>query len=96
MNSTPADSKARRIASSLAVVSAVTPSATSARLIVLTPRDALWARSTALHFSRARAARIWALDRAVCFIDFDAHMGYLNPCGHMNESKPHYKSEGAK
>ena len=58
MNSTPAASEARRIASSLAAVSEVPSSATSARRIVLAPRADSFARSAALHLSNARAARI--------------------------------------
>jgi hypothetical protein len=56
MNSTPAASEARRTASSLATVSEVPSSATSARLIVFTPRADSRARSAALHLRRARAA----------------------------------------
>src|SRR5579871_5968973 len=62
MNSTPAASKARRIASSLAAVSDVGPSATSALRTVFAPREAAFARSAALHRSSARAARIWAAE----------------------------------
>src|ERR1700731_2264430 len=68
MNSTPAASKARRIASSLAAVREVSRSATSARLIVFTPNDASRAKSTALHRRSARAARIWAPDNGAVFI----------------------------
>jgi hypothetical protein len=58
MNSTPAASKARRTAKSLATVREVLSSASSARLIVLSPSDDARARSFALHLRRARAARI--------------------------------------
>ena len=58
VNSTPAVSNARRIASSLAVVSDVFPSFASARLIVLRPNDASRASCSTLHRRRARAARI--------------------------------------
>jgi hypothetical protein len=58
MNSTPAASSARRTAKSLATVSEVLSSASSARLIVLSPSDDSRARSPALHLRRARAARI--------------------------------------
>jgi len=58
MNSTPADSSARRSASSLAAVIEVSRSASSARLTVFTPKDASLARSIALHFKSARAALI--------------------------------------
>jgi hypothetical protein len=58
MNSTPAASNARRTARSLATVSEVLSSASSARLIVLSPSADARARSSALHLRRARAARI--------------------------------------
>jgi hypothetical protein len=61
MNSTPAASRARRTAKSLAVVIDVLSSASSARLIVASPNAASRASSAALHRRRARAARIWAL-----------------------------------
>ena len=61
MNSTPAASKVRRTAKSLATVREVLSSASSARLIVLSPSDDARARSFALHLRRARAARIWEL-----------------------------------
>ncbi len=61
MNSTPAASKARRTAKSFAMVIDVSPSASSARLIVASPKAASRASSAALHRRRARAARIWAL-----------------------------------
>jgi hypothetical protein len=62
VNSTPADSSARRKAASFANVTGISPSATSARRIVATPTFEAFARSRALHLSRARAARIWALE----------------------------------
>jgi hypothetical protein len=68
INSTPAASKARRTARSLAAVIEVWSSALSARLIVLRPRAAARARSSADHLTRARAARIWAPERAFGFI----------------------------
>src|SRR5436190_8263187 len=58
MNSTPAASSARRTAKSLATVSEVLSSVSSARLMVLSPSDDSRARSPALHLRRARAARI--------------------------------------
>ncbi len=61
MNSMPADSSARRIAKSLAVVSEVALSDVSARLIVFTPNDECLAKSWALHLNSARAALIWPL-----------------------------------
>jgi hypothetical protein len=68
MNSTPAASKARRTAKSLAMVIDVSPSASSARLIVAIPKAAWRASSAALHRRRARAARIWALFNGFGFI----------------------------
>jgi hypothetical protein len=68
MNSTPAASKARRTAKSLAMVIDVSPSASSARLIVASPNAASRASSAALHRRRARAARIWALFNGFGFI----------------------------
>jgi hypothetical protein len=61
MNSTPAISKARRIAWSLAAVIDVLQDVSSARRIVVTPTEDAFARSSALQRMRARAARIWAL-----------------------------------
>jgi hypothetical protein len=61
MNTTPADSNARRTAKSLAMVIDVSPSVSSARLIVATPKAAARASSAALHRIRALAARICAL-----------------------------------
>jgi hypothetical protein len=58
MNSTPAASKARRTAKSFAAVSEVWSSVTSARRMVFRPKAASRARSSAVHLSRARAARI--------------------------------------
>jgi hypothetical protein len=75
MNSTPADSKARRMASSLAEVSDVPSSATSARLIVFTPTEDSRAKSTALHRNNARAALICAL------VIPEVRMLTLNPIG---------------
>jgi hypothetical protein len=68
MNSTPAASKARRTAKSLAMVIDVSPSVSSARLIVASPKAASRASSAALHRRRARAARIWALFSGFGFI----------------------------
>ncbi len=61
MNSTPADSSARRTAKLLAAVIEVSPSVSSARRIVATLRAVSRARSSALHRMSARAALIWAL-----------------------------------
>ena len=61
MNSTPAASKARRTAKSLAVVIDVSSSVSSARRIVVTLKAVSRARSSALQRMRARAALIWAL-----------------------------------
>jgi hypothetical protein len=58
MNSTPAASKARRTAKSLAVVIDVSSSVSSARLIVVTLRAVSRARSSALQRMSARAALI--------------------------------------
>jgi hypothetical protein len=58
MNSTPAASKVRRTAKSLAVVIDVSSSVSSARLIVVTLRAVSRARSSALQRMRARAALI--------------------------------------
>jgi hypothetical protein len=60
MNSTPAVSRTRRTAKSLAVVIDVSLSTFSARRIVASPRAALTARSSALQRTRPRAALIWA------------------------------------
>ena len=70
MNSTPATSKARRTAKSLATVREVLSSASSARLIVAIPKAASRASSAALQRRRARAARIWALFNGFgCIVD---------------------------
>ena len=61
MNSTPAASKARRTAKSLAVVIDVSSSVSSARRIVVTLRAVSRARSSAVHRMSARAALICAL-----------------------------------
>src|SRR5262249_20891224 len=61
MNSTPAASKARRTAKSLAAVIEVSSSVSSARRMVATLRSDRPARSSALQRRRARAALIWAL-----------------------------------
>ena len=58
MNSIPAASNAWRSAASLASVTGISPSTTSARRIVATPTLEAVARSRALHRSSARAARI--------------------------------------
>src|SRR5258705_9477057 len=79
MNSTPAASKVRRIDSSLATVSEVSSSATSARRIVLAPRAASLARSAALHLSSARAARICALESDPLFILTSYPYGLIYP-----------------
>jgi hypothetical protein len=63
MNSTPAASRARLMARLLGVVIDVSPTASSARRIVVAPTDDAFARSAALQRTRARAARIWALVR---------------------------------
>jgi hypothetical protein len=57
-NSMPAASNARRSAASLADVTGISPSTTSARRIVATPTFEAAARSRALHRSNARAALI--------------------------------------
>jgi hypothetical protein len=75
MNSTPADSRARRTAKSFAVVSEVESSVASARLIVFTPKDECLARSCALHLNRARADLIWAPVNAAI------ECSHLNPYG---------------
>src|SRR5262245_1873395 len=61
MNSTPAASKARRTAKSLAAVIEVSSSVNSARRMVATLRSDRRARSSALQRRRDRAALIWAL-----------------------------------
>lgn len=61
MKSTPADSKARRIARSLAAVNDVSPSVSSARRMVATLKSDCRARSSAFQRTRARAALICAL-----------------------------------
>jgi hypothetical protein len=61
MNSTPAASKARRTAKSLAAVIEVSSSASSARRMVATLKSDCRARSSALQRRRERAALIWAL-----------------------------------
>ena len=58
MNSTPAFSSACRKAASLADVTGISPSTTSTRRMVATPTFEAAARSSALHRSKARAARI--------------------------------------
>jgi hypothetical protein len=68
MNTTPAASRARRTAKSFATVREVSSSASSARLIVLSPNADSRARSSALHLRRARAARIWELLNPFTFI----------------------------
>src|SRR5262245_20256653 len=68
MNSTPAASKARRTAKSLATVIDVWASVSSARRIVVTPRVDSRARSSALQRRRARAALICALVRGFNFM----------------------------
>jgi hypothetical protein len=61
MNSTPAASKARRMAKSFGAVIEVSASASSARRIVATPTADSRARSAARHRRKARAARICPL-----------------------------------
>src|SRR5262245_38199592 len=61
MNSTPAASRARRTAKSLAAVIEVSSSVSSARRMVATLRSDSRARSSALQRRRERAALIWAL-----------------------------------
>src|SRR5262249_1476525 len=68
MNSTPAASRARRTAKSLAVVIDVWGLVSSARRIVVEPRVDSRARSSALQRRRARAALICALVRGFSFI----------------------------
>src|SRR5262245_50325850 len=68
MNSTPAASNVRRSVELLAEVIDVSPSANSARRIVVTPSVDSRARSSALQRRRARAALIWALARGFSFI----------------------------
>ena len=67
MNSIPADSNACRMAASFAAVTGISPSITSTRRIVATPTFDARARSSALHRSIARAARICALEILVAF-----------------------------
>jgi len=82
VNSTPAVSNARRIASSLAVVSEVPVSMTSARLTVFTPNADARARSTALHPNKARAALICApVSLPVPILTVITHMGIIHPYG---------------
>src|SRR6516162_4062073 len=68
MNSTPAVSRARRTAKSLAAVIDVWSSASSARRMVATPTADSLARSSARHRRNARAALIWPLVRGFGFI----------------------------
>jgi hypothetical protein len=75
MNSMPAASKVRRIDKSFAVVRDVSASASSARLIVLSPKADSCARSSALHLKIARAARICELANGFGF----APTGIVNP-----------------
>jgi hypothetical protein len=63
INSTPAASRARRIAKLFAAVSEVSSVANSARRIVVSPTAEDRARSSALQRTKARAARIWELFR---------------------------------
>src|SRR5262249_32837919 len=67
MNSMPAASSARRTAKSLAAVSEVSPSVSSARRIVAPPPADSRARSSARHRRKARAALIWPLVRGRFF-----------------------------
>ena len=67
MNSIPADSNACRMAASFAAVTGISPSITSTRRIVATPTFDARARSSALHRSIARAARICALEILLAF-----------------------------
>jgi hypothetical protein len=68
MNSTPAASKARRMAMSFGVVIDVSVSASSARRMVATPTADSRARSSARHRRNARAALIWPLVRGLGFM----------------------------
>jgi hypothetical protein len=72
INSTPADSRAALSAASFAAVTGSSPSIVSTRRIVATPTFEALAKSRALHLSKARAARSWALEipmsRLVCLI----------------------------
>src|SRR5438034_8485454 len=61
MKSTPAASRARRTAKSLAAVIDVVSAASSARRMVASPKVAFLARSSAVQPRRARAALIWRL-----------------------------------
>src|SRR5262249_41109972 len=85
MNSTPAASRARRTAKSLAVVIDVWASVSSARRIVVTPRVDSRARSSALQRRRARAALICALVRGFSFM-----LTRLIPCGIIHTVRSGY------
>src|SRR5258708_35226634 len=76
MNSTPAASKARRIAKSLGAVIEVSASVSSARRMVATPTVDSRARSSARHRRKARAARIWPLVSGFSFILTASHILY--------------------
>src|SRR5687767_7640251 len=101
MNSTPAASKARRIARSFGVVIEVSPSRNSARRIVVTPTADSRAKSSALQRTSARAARIWALDSVFLLPIFILH-GIFHTIGsgiaqkeinlaHLNHSMATYR-----
>lgn len=61
-NSTPASSRAVFMAKSVLTLPEGTPSINSSRLIVATPIPDLIAKVSAVHRSKALAARIWGLD----------------------------------
>jgi len=73
MNTTPATSSAFRKAASFAGVTGISPSMTSTLRIVATPTFEWVARSIALHRSKARAARICALES---FLDISIDLFY--------------------
>ena len=69
-NSTPAASRAALSAASFAAVTGISPSIVSTRRIVATPTFEALAKSRALHLSRARAARSWALEIPMSLLVF--------------------------
>jgi hypothetical protein len=85
MNSTPAASRARLMARLLGAVIDVSPTASSARRMVVAPTDDAFARSAALQRIRALAARIWALVKGGGMLTkFSTwsnllHLGYISP-----------------
>src|SRR5260370_6116373 len=79
MNSTPALSRARRTARSLATVIDVSSSAPSARRIVASPRAASRARSSALQRNKPRAALICGLVKGFNLdVDFIRILRYVS------------------